>query len=263
MPVPTPDATQGIQFAGLLKRFGNLVAVNSLNLNVPRGSFYGFVGPNGAGKTTALTMGTGLLTPDQGTAYILGHDMWAGGEETRKAKQSLGVLPDGMHVFERLTGLQHISFSGQLRGIDPKTATERGRELLTALDLADAAHKQVGDYSAGMRKKVLLAGALVHAPQVLVLDEPFEAVDPISAANIQSILRSFVEGGGTVILSSHVMATVQKLCTHVAVIHHGHVLVAGTIEEVAAGTDLDTRFAQLVGGVTHTEGLQWLQHSSD
>ena len=252
---PTEAQPPALAIRGLVKIFGNLVAVANLNLDIPKGSFYGFVGPNGAGKTTTLNMATGLLTPDQGTAYVNGIDLW---KDDHAARAQLGVMPDGMRLLDRLSGPDFLVHVGMLRGLDRETARQRAHQLLDTLDLTDAGKKLISDYSAGMTKKISLAAALIHAPSLLVLDEPFEAVDPVSAANIRQILQDFTSRGGTVILSSHVMATVQQLCTHVAVINHGQVLASGTTEEVAAGMSLDERFAQLVGGVHTSEGLSWL-----
>lgn len=252
---PTEAQPPALAIRGLVKIFGNLVAVANLNLDIPKGSFYGFVGPNGAGKTTTLNMATGLLTPDQGTAYVNGIDVW---KDDHAARAQLGVMPDGMRLLDRLSGPDFLVHVGMLRGLDRETARQRAHQLLDTLDLTDAGKKLISDYSAGMTKKISLAAALIHAPSLLVLDEPFEAVDPVSAANIRQILQDLTSRGGTVILSSHVMATVQQLCTHVAVINHGQVLASGTTEEVAAGMSLDERFAQLVGGVHTSEGLSWL-----
>ena len=238
---------------------GQKVAVDRINLDIPSGSFYGLVGRNGAGKTTTISMVTGMLKPNEGTAYVRGIDMWA---DPLKAKAHLGVLPDGVHLFDKLTGEQLITYSGYLHGIDKETVASRVKDLLVAMDLTDAAGRAVADYSAGMTKKIALAAALVHAPSVLILDEPFEAVDPVSAANIQDILRGFVASGGTVIISSHVMDLVQRLCDHVAVMDSGRILAAGTVDEVRAGVSLEERFVQLVGGRTSSEGLSWLGTSS-
>ncbi|BDZ40962.1 ABC transporter ATP-binding protein [Paraoerskovia sediminicola] len=234
------------------------MAVHGISLDVPRGSFYGLVGPNGAGKTTSLSMATGLLRPDSGTVHVGGRDLWA---DPDPIKRSIGVLPDGVRLFDRLTGAQLITYTGLLRGMDRATVADRTGDLLDALDLADDADRLVVDYSAGMTKKIALASALVHAPQMLVLDEPFEAVDPVSAANIREILVSYVGSGGTVIVSSHVMDLVQRMCDHVAVIAGGHVLAAGTVDEVRAGRSLEDRFVELVGGRRTTEGLSWLRTS--
>lgn len=244
-----------IEMAGLVKLFGNTVAVADLSLSIPTGSFYGVVGPNGAGKTTSLLMSTGLLRPDRGTALINGVDIW---QDPKTAKPMLGIMPDGLRLFDRLSGPALVTYMGMLRGLDKDTAKQRAAALLRALGLEETGKKLVADYSQGMTKKVALACALVHRPSVLVLDEPFEAVDPVSAAGIQEILAQFVHSGGTVVLSSHVMETVQKLCTHVAIINHGRVLACGTTSEVAGDMTLDQRFLQLVGGPAHAEGLEWL-----
>lgn len=256
---PTAGARPAIEIRGLTKAFGQKVAVDRINLDIPSGSFYGLVGRNGAGKTTTISMVTGMLQPTEGTAYVRGIDMWT---DPLKAKAHLGVLPDGVHLFDKLTGEQLITYSGYLHGIDKETVASRVKDLLTAMDLTDAAGRAVADYSAGMTKKIALAAALVHAPSVLILDEPFEAVDPVSAANIQDILRGFVASGGTVIISSHVMDLVQRLCDHVAVMDSGRILAAGTVDEVRAGMSLEERFVQLVGGRTSSEGLSWLGTSS-
>ncbi|MDO5060248.1 MAG: ABC transporter ATP-binding protein [Actinomycetaceae bacterium] len=246
-----------IELRNLTKVFGNTVAVGNISLSIPKGSFFGVVGPNGAGKTTSLNMATGLLIPDQGTAFINGIDMW---QNPGEAKALLGVMPDGMRLFDRLSGPALVTYFGMLRGLSKAEAEARATSLIEVLGLAEAGDKLVVDYSAGMTKKITLACALVHNPQVLVLDEPFEAVDPISAATIREILNNFVANGGTVVLSSHVMETVQKLCTHVAIFNQGRILAAGTTADVAAGMDLGERFAQLIGGVKSTEGLEWLRH---
>lgn len=241
---------------GLAKRFGEKVAVNGISLDVPAGSFYGLVGPNGAGKTTALSMATGLLRPDQGQVWIHGTDVW---QDPLPAKRRMGVLADGVRLFDRLTGEQLVTYSGLLRGMDRETVAERTRDLLRVMDLEADAGKLVADYSAGMTKKVGLASAMIHAPHLLVLDEPFEAVDPVSAANIREILAQYVANGGTVIVSSHVMDLVQRMCDHVAVIAQGNLLAAGTVDEVRGEQSLEDRFVELVGGRSSGEGLSWLR----
>jgi ABC-2 type transport system ATP-binding protein len=262
LPPPSGESVSGpaIAVRGLGKRFADLVAVKGIDLDVPRGSFFGLVGPNGAGKTTTLSMVTGLLRPDAGRAYVLGNDVWA---DPVKAKRLLGILPDGLRIFDRLTGLQLVTYAGLLRGLSRDVAGQRATELLHALGLDEARDKLVVDYSAGMTKKVTLAAALVHGPRVLVLDEPFEAVDPVSATTIRRILADFVSAGGTVVLSSHVMDLVERICSHVAVIAEGEVLAAGTVDEVRADLSLEDRFVDLVGGAAEVEGLAWLRTSSD
>ncbi|MCU1511861.1 MAG: transporter [Arthrobacter sp.] len=252
-PLPPVPA---LSLRGLAKRFGDKIAVNGISLDVPAGSFYGIVGPNGAGKTTTLSMATGLLRPDFGTAHVHGVDVW---QHALEAKKMMGILPDGVRLFDRLTGEQLVSYAGLLRGMDKEVVASRVQELLSALDLGQDAGKLVVDYSAGMTKKIALASALIHAPRLLVLDEPFESVDPVSAANIRDILDRYVASGGTVIVSSHVMDLVQRMCDHVAVVAAGRLLAAGTVDEVRAGESLEDRFVQLVGGRSQTEGLEWLR----
>jgi len=259
---PSPPERAGetaLTLRGLVKRFGATLAVDRLDLDIPAGSFYGVVGPNGAGKTTTLSMATGLLVPDAGEVHVHGVDVW---RDPEQAAPLLGVLPDGLRLFDRLTGPELISYAGLLRGMAPEVVAERRDDLLAALDLRGAGATLVADFSAGMTKKVALACALVHAPRVLVLDEPFEAVDPVSATAIRAILGRFVDAGGTVVMSSHVMALVERLCTHVAVVGAGRVLAAGTIDEVRGGQDLEARFVGLLGGATDTPELSWLRPSS-
>ncbi|KRE50448.1 ABC transporter [Arthrobacter sp. Soil736] len=247
-----------LSIRGLAKRFGSKIAVDGISLEVPAGSFFGIVGPNGAGKTTTLSMATGLLRPDFGTAVVHGVDVWA---RPLEAKKLMGILPDGVRLFDRLSGEQLVTYAGLLRGMDKDVVASRVGELLAALDLSQDAGTLVVDYSAGMTKKIALASALIHAPKVLVLDEPFESVDPVSAANIRDILDRYVATGGTVIVSSHVMDLLQRMCDHVAVVAAGRLLAAGTVDQVRAGASLEERFVELVGGRSQTEGLEWLRTS--
>ncbi|MEV0596222.1 ABC transporter ATP-binding protein [Nonomuraea cavernae] len=245
-----------LQTVGLRKAFSEHVAVDDVHLTVPAGSFYGLVGPNGAGKTTTLAMTVGLLRPDAGSAQIFGVDVW---RDTVQAKALVGVLPDGNAMPERLTGREVLTYLGLLRGLPPAVVAERTDELLHVLELDSAERTLVIEYSTGMRKKIGLAVALLHAPRLLVLDEPFEAVDPISAATVKAILRRFVEGGGSVIISSHVMALVEQLCDHVGIMSDGRVVAAGPLADVRGAGTLEDAFVDLVGAQTRgTEGLAWL-----
>jgi ABC-2 type transport system ATP-binding protein len=250
------NAATALQISGLCKQFGDTVAVDDLNLSVPHGSLFGLVGPNGAGKTTSLSMSVGLLRPDAGSVRIFGIDVW---EDPIHAKELVGVLPDGLSLPERLTGRELLTYIGQLRRLDRATVAARADELLGVLELTETERTLVIDYSAGMRKKIGLATALMHAPKLLVLDEPFEAVDPVSASTIRTILARFVAAGGAVVLSSHVMELVEKLCDHVAVITRGRVVASGPVAEVRGGGSLEEAFVHLVGGRTGgAESLSWL-----
>ncbi|MFI5936200.1 ABC transporter ATP-binding protein [Actinoplanes sp. NPDC051494] len=250
----SPDSALALR--GLVKRFDAKVAVAGLDLDVPAGSFLGLLGPNGAGKTTTLSMAVGLLRPDAGQALILGYDVWA---DPVAAKSRIGVLPDGVLLFDRLTGAELLAYHGLLRGMDPGVVDRRAAELLDVLELGAGNRTMVVDYSAGMKKKIGLACALLHAPRLLVLDEPFEAVDPVSAALIRGILQRYAAGGGTVVLSSHVMTVVERLCSHVAIMADGQIRARGTLDEVRGGRSLEDVFVEVVGGRTATGSeLSWL-----
>ena len=255
-----PSAPVVVRASGLVKRFGATTAVSGIDLEVQAGSFYGIVGPNGAGKTTTLSMITGLLRPTRGSVHVHGVDVWAA---PLQAKRLIGVLPDRLRLFDRLTGAQLLYYAGTLRGMQARTVRERSANLADALGLEDALGRLVEDYSAGMTKKIALACAMIHSPRVLILDEPFEAVDPVSAANITELLQGYVGSGGTVLLSSHGMDLIQRVCDHVAIIVEGAVLASGTVADVRGATTLEERFIELAGGHTVAGGLGWLQSSSD
>ncbi|MFC8683290.1 ATP-binding cassette domain-containing protein [Microbacterium ureisolvens] len=260
-PAPAPaTAGDALVLRGVTKRFGSTPAVDGIDLTIPAGTFYGLVGPNGAGKTTTLSMIAGLLEPDRGTIHVGGVDAAA---KPLAAKKLMGVLPDRLRTFDRLTGRQLLYYYGVLRGLPPAVVESRTVDLARAFDLEDALGRSVSDYSAGMLKKVMLAGALIHSPRLLVLDEPFEAVDPVSSAIILDILSTYVAHGGTVILSSHGMELVERVCTRVAVIVAGQVLAEGTVDEVRGELTLEQRFVELAGGLSDVEGLEWLHTFSD
>ncbi len=257
-----PDAASGIALSvrDLTKRFGGITAVDSVDLEVPAGTFYGFVGPNGAGKTTTLAMITGLLRPDSGVVRIHGADVW---RNPAVAKRSLGVLPDQLRLFDRLTGAEFLHHAGALRGLDKETISRRIDDLVAGFGLRHSLDRFVSDYSAGMIKKIAIAAAMIHSPRLLVLDEPFESVDPVSAAAVISILKKYAAAGGTVLLSSHSMTLIERTCDAVAIIAEGRMLAAGPIGEVLDGASLETRFVELAGGATAVEGMEWLQSYSD
>nr|WP_312170322.1 ATP-binding cassette domain-containing protein [Microbacterium sp.] len=258
--VASASGAEAIRIRGLVKTFGDHTAVNGIDLTVPAGSFYGIVGPNGAGKTTTLSIVAGLLRADRGDVVICGVDQKS---KPLAAKRMMGVLPDRLRTFDRLTGRQLLHYYGLLRGLASDVIEKRVGDLARAFDLGDALNRVVSDYSAGMTKKIMLAGAMIHSPRVLVLDEPFEAVDPVSSAVILDILRAYVAHGGTVILSSHGMDLVERVCSRVAIIVGGDVLAEGTIDEVRAGQTLEARFVELSGGIGEVEGLEWLHTFSD
>ena len=253
-------AVPALRVRGLAKWFGQTRAVDAVDLTIPAGTFYGVVGPNGAGKTTTLSMIAGLLRADEGTVEIAGIDLAA---DPARAKRQMGILPDRLRTFDRLTGRQLLHYYGVLRGLSSSDVASRTADLARAFDLPDALGRTVSDYSTGMTKKLMLAGAMIHSPRLLVLDEPFESVDPVSSAVILDILSAYVAHGGTVVLSSHGMDLVERVCDGVAVIVAGQVLAAGTVDEVRGERSLEQRFLELAGGLTDVEGLEWLHTFSD
>lgn len=254
------DPAPALRLEKVSKSFGRTRAVDAVDLEIPAGTFYGLVGPNGAGKTTTLSMIAGLLRPDAGSIVVGGVDLQ---RDPRAAKALMGVLPDRLRTFDRLTGRQLLHYYGVLRGLRPAIVAERTEDLARAFDLTAALVRPVSDYSAGMTKKIMLAGAMIHAPRLLVLDEPFEAVDPVSSEVILEILTAYVTRGGTVILSSHGMELVERVCDGVAVIVAGQVLAHGSVDEVRGDHTLAERFVQLSGGLSDVEGLEWLHTYSD
>ncbi len=256
--VATDAQRTALTARGLRKTFGPKVAVERVDLDVAPGSFFGIVGPNGAGKTTTLRMATGLLRPDFGQVWVDGIDVWA---DPVAAKRDIGVLPEDLALFERLTGRELLMFHGALRNLDPNVVDERSDELLDLLGLTDAADNLVVDYSHGMRKKLVLAAALLHAPKLLFLDEPFEAIDPVSARAIRNLLAHFTSTGSTIVFSSHVMELVERLCDHVAVMARGTIVWSGPLETLRAGGSLEDAFVRLVGESEARQELSWLGNS--
>lgn len=245
---------------GLVKVFGDLRAVDGVDLAITRGTFYGIAGPNGAGKSTTLRMLTGLLRPDAGNAVLGGVPVWP---DPRAAKAQVGFVPDNPVLFDRLTAPEMLEYAGLLRRMDPAVVAERSTELLHVLDLADEGEKLIADYSLGMIKRIGLAVALLHGPRVLVLDEPFGALDPVNTQVMEDVLQLYRRGGGTVLFASHVMDVVQRLCDRLAVIGSGRVLAEGTVADVAGGRNLQDAFVELVGGRDLEEGeLSWLSSFS-
>src|SRR6201987_3054204 len=259
----------------LTRRFGALTAVEDVDLRVAPGQFFGFLGPNGAGKSTTIKMLTGLLAPTAGRIELLGLDLATNSIEV---KRQIGVVPEGMALFGRLTGAEYLNFVGRMYGLDRETAAKRAGELLEFMQLADQPKKLVTDYSHGMQKKLALAAAVIHAPKILFLDEPVEGVDAIAAGTLKSMLQRMIARGATIFLTSHVLEIVERLCSHVAIIHPGRLVAQGSLEELRAGVEaqphpesgnganpptekltLEQIFLRVVGGSHPTEQeLSWL-----
>ena len=223
-----------ISTEGLTRRFGQLTAVEDVNLRVAPGQFFGFLGPNGAGKSTTIKMLTGLLAPSAGRIEILGLDLV---DNAIEVKRQIGVVPEGMALFGRLTGSEYLNFVGRMYGLDRETAAKRSAELLEFMQLADQPKKLVTDYSHGMQKKLALAAAVIHGPKILFLDEPFEGVDAIASGTLKAMLQRMISRGATIFLTSHVLEIVERLCSHLAIIHRGRLVAQGSLEELRAGVE--------------------------
>lgn len=220
-----------------MKRYEKSLAVEDLSLDVPRGSMFGFLGPNGSGKSTTIGCLTGMLSPTSGTVDILGSQFTS---ENADLKRRMGVMPETLGLFDQLYAHEFLSFVGRMYGLHEGEVQQRVRELLAALDLTDSA-KTLAEYSTGMRKRVSFAAAVIHSPDILFLDEPFESIDPAGVALMKQWLRRFTEQGRTVFITSHVLETVERLCDHVAVIKKpGKLMWRGNIE--ALGKDGTLRF---------------------
>jgi ABC-2 type transport system ATP-binding protein len=249
-----------VETHGLTRTFGTFRAVDSVDLAVPAGSFYGFLGPNGAGKSTTIKCLTGLLRPTAGTLRILDTDPI---REPVSVKKRIGVVPEDLALFDRLTAAETLTFVAQVHGMDPATARSRSADLLSLMDLNTAGTTLVTDFSHGMRKKLSLAAALLPGPRLLFLDEPFEGIDAVASRQIKDLLHSFVTRGGTIFLTSHILEIVERLCTHIGVIAQGKLIAQGSIEQVRAGggsgQTLEELFIHMVGGESRPAvSLDWI-----
>jgi len=262
------DSAFAIQTHQLSRSFSGRLALDGLTLEVPEGSFFGFLGPNGAGKSTTINILTGLLSPSGGSARVLGFDVES---QALDIKRRIGVVPDGLHLFERLSGEEHLRFVGEAHGLSPAEARSRTGQLLEAMDLTADANKLVAGYSHGMRKKLALSCALIHDPRLLFLDEPFEGVDAVATRELRDLLQKLVATRHvTVFLTSHVLEVVERLCTHVGIISKGQLAAIGTLEELRRGADgsprsLEEFFLDTVGASRESAGdeLAWLTKERD
>jgi ABC-2 type transport system ATP-binding protein len=254
----TPETSPAIEIRGLRKVYGAKAAVDGLTLTVERGCFFGFLGPNGAGKTTTIRMLMGLAPPTEGRIRILGREM---PDEALEIKARIGLVPDESLLFDHLTGLEFVEFVGRMYGLGRELSKRRAGELMELFELDTAGRKVIAEYSKGMRKRVAMAAALIHRPELFLLDEPFEGVDAVGARLMKDILLEQVRQGATIFLTSHVLEVVERLCDRVAIIHQGRLIVEGSMEELRAGEEtLEDLFVRVVGGPARAaEALDWLR----
>ncbi len=252
-----------IRIEHLTKKFGRITAVDDLSLEVPAGRLFGFLGPNGAGKSTTIGCMTGLLDPTAGSIQLLGQELT---RDSVEIKKRIGVMPEGLALFDQLRAPEFLVFNASMFGLDEKTTRGRVEELLEAMDLKSALQRPLCEFSSGMRKKVAFAAAIIHSPEILFLDEPFESIDPAAAAMMKEWLRRYVAQGRTVFMTSHVLETVERLCVDVGIIHCGRLAWRGELKDLSAGEDIECDgqgFATLealflhISGEQH-RGLTWL-----
>ena len=225
-----------ISVENLTKRYGELLAVDQLSLRVPAGRLFGFLGPNGAGKSTTIGCLTGLIDPTSGAIRLLGDEFTT---DSAELKRRIGVMPEGLALFDHLYAHEFLAFNARMYGLDEQVVRERVEELLTVMDLTSAYRKRLAEYSTGMRKKVAFAAAIIHRPEILFLDEPFESIDPAGVAMLKDWLRRFVAGGRTVFMTTHVLETVERLCDDVAIINAGRLAWRGDVGRLANGGTLE------------------------
>ena len=251
--------TLAIETNGLTRYFGDLRAVDGLDLRVEAGKFYGFLGPNGAGKSTTIKMLTGLLAPTSGMMSILGQEI-KDLDKAREIKRRIGVVPEELALFENLTAREYLTFIGRMYKLPMETIRERCRELLTMMNLHNEEKKLTLEYSHGMKKKLTLAAALIPNPDLLFLDEPFEGVDAVASRILRDTLKRCVQRGATIFLTSHVLEIVERLCTDVGIIVEGKLVHQSTMEDIRAEGSLEERFIEAVG-TDHIEQqkLSWLE----
>lgn len=256
LPANSQPASEAIRIRGLRKVFGDTVALDGLDLCVPRGSFFGFLGPNGAGKTTTVQILIGLLDASAGQVEILGKQLTG---EMESVKSLVGVVLDESVLFDRLRGPEFLEFVGRVYGLDRAVARRRAVELMGLFELDSKVSSLIAAYSKGMRKRLALAAALIHRPQLFLLDEPFEGVDPLGARLMKEILVQQIQQGATVFLTSHVLEVVERLCDRIAIIDHGRIVAEGSIGELRAGEEsLEDIFIRATGGEKPVQQLDWL-----
>ena len=253
-----------VETVGLCRRFGDLRAVDNLDLRVERGTLYGFLGRNGAGKSTTIKMLTGLLAPSSGSISLLGKNPLDPAQSI-DVKRRVGVVPEDLALYDLLTGRENLTFVGQMYRVDGDVAQHRIDELFALLELGAEASEEkrlVIDYSHGMKKKLALAAALIANPVLLFLDEPFEGVDAVTSRVIRDLLTRVADQGATIFITSHVLEIVERLCTHVGIIDQGRLVTQAPLEEIRRTGTLEETFLAKVGSTEEIRAnLSWLDDS--
>jgi ABC-2 type transport system ATP-binding protein len=229
-----------IELINLTKKYNNFPAVNGLNLVVEKGEIFGFIGPNGAGKTTTINMMGGVLAPTSGAVMICGIDIQ---KYPKKAKGKIGYIPDRPYIYEKLTGIEFLKFIGDLYGVDEDTFLDRSREKLRLFSLSEWADELIESYSHGMKQKLVMAAALLHDPEVIIIDEPMVGLDPLVINRVKSLFQQLAKNGVTIFMSTHTLKVAEDICDRIGIIHKGSLVAMGTAEDLK--NDIQNKDADL------------------
>lgn len=241
-----------IELNDLSKRYGDFPAVSNLNLAVKKGEIFGFIGPNGAGKTTTIRMMGGILAPSSGTVKICGTDM---AKEPEKAKSKIGFIPDRPYLYEKLTGMEFLKFTADLYGVDERVFFRRAEKELAQFSLTDWPDELIESYSHGMKQRLIMAAALIHTPEILIVDEPTVGLDPASVRMLKTLFRQLAEEGVGIFMSTHTLRIAEEICDRIGVIRKGHLSALGTVEELKQKADVDGDLEQVFLTLTAEEFL--------
>lgn len=247
-----------IELKNITKRYGNITAVDSLSLSVPKGNIFGFIGPNGAGKTTTIKMLGGLIRPDKGEVFIKGISMKT---DPEKAKQIIGFIPDRPYLYEKLTGMEFLKFTADLYRVNDNHFKEKAESILQRFSLLDWRHELIEAYSHGMRQRLIMSAAILHDPEILVVDEPMVGLDPAGIKMVKGLFRELADSGVSFFMSTHTLSLAEDLCSRIGVIHKGKLIASGTLNDLqiqagASSGDLEAVFLKL----TQEESLGQIQY---
>ena len=238
-----------IELKSITKKYGNFRAVDNLNLTVEKGELFGFIGPNGAGKTTTIKMIAGILAPSSGTIAVAGIDMQ---KQPEAAKRKIGFIPDRPYLYEKLTGMEFLRFTADIYGVPDRIFSRKAQENLEMFSLSDWSDDLIESYSHGMKQRLIMSAALLHDPQVIIVDEPMVGLDPVAIMMVKELFQRLARKGVTLFMSTHTLAVAQETCDRIGIIHKGRMIASGTTADLqreanVSDTDLERIFLNLTG----------------